>query len=219
MRKLALVLGGVVAVGSLFALNGVAQATVVFTPGNNPQPDEENVIFETSQTGTTITGDTNQSNTQVRFTSTESLSTHGNGQASLVATDGNPITGTVTFTVPGHTFDDYIFDPMHGTGTATVTAVATDGTFTDSISLGNGQNFLTITTTGGETISSVAISAPGGFATYDQPRVSGLAAVPAPLIGHGLPVLLAVGGLFFGAKLLERSKTRRSLGTDIPHAA
>jgi hypothetical protein len=31
-------------------------------------------------------------------------------------------------------------------------------------------------------------------------------AVPAPLIGRGLPVLLAVGGLLFGAKLLERRK-------------
>jgi len=34
-------------------------------------------------------------------------------------------------------------------------------------------------------------------------------AVPAPLIGHGLPVLLAVGGLLFGAKLWERGKGRR----------
>jgi hypothetical protein len=34
-------------------------------------------------------------------------------------------------------------------------------------------------------------------------------AVPAPVIGRGLPVLLAVGGLLFGAKLLERGKRRR----------
>lgn len=37
----------------------------------------------------------------------------------------------------------------------------------------------------------------------------GPAAVPAPLIDRGLPVLLAVGGLLFGAKLLERCKRRR----------
>jgi hypothetical protein len=37
----------------------------------------------------------------------------------------------------------------------------------------------------------------------------GPAAVPAPLIGHGLPVLLAVGGLLFGAKLLKRGRRRR----------
>jgi hypothetical protein len=40
--------------------------------------------------------------------------------------------------------------------------------------------------------------------------------VPAPLIGHGLPVILAVGGILFSAKLFERSKKRRSLGT-LPH--
>jgi hypothetical protein len=40
--------------------------------------------------------------------------------------------------------------------------------------------------------------------------VSGANIVPAPLIGRGLPVLLAVGGVLFGAKLLERSRRRRS---------
>lgn len=42
--------------------------------------------------------------------------------------------------------------------------------------------------------------------------------VPAPAIGHGLPVLLAVGGLLFGAKLLERSKKQGALGTAVPNA-
>jgi hypothetical protein len=36
-----------------------------------------------------------------------------------------------------------------------------------------------------------------------------IGAVPAPLIGRGPPVLLAVGGLLFGAKLLERGKRHR----------
>jgi hypothetical protein len=34
--------------------------------------------------------------------------------------------------------------------------------------------------------------------------------VPAPLIGHGLLVLLAVGGVLFGGKFLESLKTRHS---------
>jgi hypothetical protein len=42
---------------------------------------------------------------------------------------------------------------------------------------------------------------------------------PAPPIGQGLPVVLAVGGLLLGFKLWERSQKHRSLGTVIPHAA
>jgi hypothetical protein len=43
-----------------------------------------------------------------------------------------------------------------------------------------------------------------------QLDVATTAAVPAPLIGRGLPVLLALAGLLFCAELLERNK-RRSL--------
>jgi hypothetical protein len=39
--------------------------------------------------------------------------------------------------------------------------------------------------------------------------VNGATPVPAPLIGHGLRVLLAVGGVLFGSKLWERSKRHR----------
>lgn len=44
-------------------------------------------------------------------------------------------------------------------------------------------------------------------------------AVPAPPIGRGLPIVLAVGGLLFGLKLWERNQNRRSLGTALPDAA
>jgi hypothetical protein len=40
-----------------------------------------------------------------------------------------------------------------------------------------------------------------------------LSAVPAPAIGHGLLVLLAVAGVLFGGKLLEHGKRRSSLET------
>jgi hypothetical protein len=54
----------------------------------------------------------------------------------------------------------------------------------------------------------------GSFNTHDH-----LSTVPAPVIGRGFPVLLAVGGILFGAKLLERSKKRRSLGNAVLNAA
>jgi hypothetical protein len=46
-----------------------------------------------------------------------------------------------------------------------------------------------------------------------------IAAVPAPLIGGGLPAVLAVCGGLFGFKLWERSKKRRALGIATPLAA
>ncbi len=46
----------------------------------------------------------------------------------------------------------------------------------------------------------------------------GVVGVPAPVIGRGLPVL-AVDGLFFGAKLLQRSKKHGPLGTVVAQAA
>jgi hypothetical protein len=49
---------------------------------------------------------------------------------------------------------------------------------------------------------------------FDQPTP----AVPAPLIGHGLPVLLAVGMTLFGASLLGRARRRRLSGNAVPHA-
>lgn len=38
---------------------------------------------------------------------------------------------------------------------------------------------------------------------------SAFSAVPAPVIGHGLVVVLAVGGVFFGGRLLERLNKHR----------
>jgi hypothetical protein len=68
--------------------------------------------------------------------------------------------------------------------------------------------------TSSTTISNVQFC----FGTSPDTSLPGVPA-PAPAIAHGLPVLLAVGGLLFGAKLLERGNKHRSLGTTTPHAA
>jgi PEP-CTERM motif len=196
-----------------------AQATVVFTEGNNPQPDEENVQFETDQTGMTITGATNQSNTPVQFTSTQVLTTGGIGQAFLRATVVNgPITGEVTFSVPGFAFKDYIFDPTvtgpnaEG-GPARITAVSNDGEFTQNIQLDNGNNFWTLTTSPDEVIFSVTLTPLGNtdYATYRQPRVSGICilgeedCVPVTTVPE--PASLAIlGSALLGFGLLRRRK-------------
>ena len=53
----------------------------------------------------------------------------------------------------------------------------------------------------------------GSGATADSFTLNiGAVAVPSPSIGRGLPVLLAVGGILFGAKLLERKSHRLQFG-------
>ena len=36
--------------------SGVAQATAIFSFGNNPQPGEENILLNKGETGSTVTG-------------------------------------------------------------------------------------------------------------------------------------------------------------------
>jgi len=181
----------------------VSQAGIVFQLGNNPQPDEENVLFTNNQSATTVFGLTNTTNSTVQFSSTtDTLVTTSAGQAKVSALDG--AVNNISVTTPGKVFNDIIFNPFQGSGTATVTVVANEPgggqqTFTFSYTLGNGQNFLTIFATGGETIESATIDAPGGFTDLRQPRISGVSvtAVPEPasmiLFGIGAAGLVGYG--------------------------
>jgi hypothetical protein len=168
----------------------------VFTLGNHPQPNEENVLFTTNQTGTTVFGFTNQSNTQTQFSSTtDTLVVTSNGQAKVTAMDG--LVNDITFSVPGHTFLDFILNPFKpaNDNDLLITVTMSDGTMFNFGPYGstNGNNFLTITTINNEAIASVTIDSAGGFQDLRQPRVSsisGVVVVPEPaslfLLGSGI---------------------------------
>ena len=104
----------------------------------------------------------------------------------------------VTFEA-GQVFDDIMtFQPGELTGTFATLEGGGNGM---SVDLGNGLTLEAIYDNAGGDISLEVVKT---------------VPVPAPLIGGGVPVFLAVSGMLFGAKLLERSKKRRSLGAT-PH--
>src|SRR5437016_14341739 len=88
-------------------------ANVVFTLGNNPQPNEQNVQFSSGQTDTTITGMTNQTGDIVNFSSTtDTLVVASSGQANVSAQDG--LVNNVSIMLPGRTYQGLIINPFSG---------------------------------------------------------------------------------------------------------
>jgi hypothetical protein len=172
--------------------------SVTFTLGNNPQPNEENILLSSGATGTTVFGLTNQTQLQVSFSSNiDVLSEPSSGQARVEAVDG--LVNNLTIAIPGGMFQDIILNPFSGTGTATVSVLTTGGqTFTFSYELGNGENFLTIVADPGTSIFSVTINAASGFTDLRQPRISGAAATvpePASMLLLGLGLLGTASGI------------------------
>ena len=183
---------------AVFSVTTARADSVTFTIGNNPQSNEENVLLNSGATGTTVFGLTNQTNLQVRFTSsTDTLVEPSSGQARVEALDG--LVNNIIIDIPNGTFEDLIVNPFFGSGTATVTVTTANAeTFTFSYTLSNGQNFLTIVADPGTRIASVTVNAPGGFTDLRQPRISGAEAnVPEPasllLLGGGLLGLAGAG--------------------------
>lgn len=175
----------------------MAHASVTFLPGNNPQPGEINILFGAPETGTTINGAAGGIN--VAFSSAvDTLFQKAQGQAEIFNTSNPPPANLTDLTVtPAELFTDFIVDLNKANGsTLTINVTASDGTFIDNFTGGNGSNFITILASGGETMTSINFSSPDtGWEQFKQPRISGLAGAVIPETSTWVMIALGFAGL------------------------
>ena len=167
----------------------------------------ENVLFNNNEVGNPITGETNQTNTLIDFTSTtDTLLTQGSGQSELRAQDG--FIDEVTFYAQDPTigFDHVVFN-VDAAADSTIFISAIDNfavlfDFGAFIADGSGQNFFTIGSDDLQFMTSVTILGDGitALTELQQVRVSpGTLPIP-PDPGGEIPLPAAVW--FFGSGLV-----------------
>jgi len=168
--------GVAAALFAAFVVAGTAQATLVFEAKNDPQADEENILLNNNDVGTTLTGTLNQSGALFNIIGNETLKSQANGQATVSAQDGSFTYLKIEPVTNGTTFQDVILDIfLAGTGqqsgNVTFTAfLAGGGSVTSgSLSLNQGSNFFTIIASGGQSLVGLELNE-GGDDAIDQVR-------------------------------------------------
>lgn len=221
MRKLALL-----AAASFAAMATPAAATITWST-NQALGQGQTVQLENNQVvapGDTLVGFTNQTNTEIDFTSTQSISTQAAGQALIFGT--STLLNNLSFSFA----DDllaatYLEFNLHyqggGPGGGTATGVTLTGVDQDGInwnqffSLGNGENFFSALASDGEVITGVTFTtAAGGVTDFRQLRidVSDQNGTPLPEPGTWAMMLLGFGA---AGVSMRRSRRNKALLTQI----
>ena len=159
----------VIGVGSAYAFT--------VTPGNNPEPDEENLLLNTGQTGLVVQGTTNQSGAVVNLSGVEELTLPSNGQARVEATDGGFRVLGISTEFGIANFGDLILNiKLNGEGQASgsvffVGTTLSGTTASGSFALGNGENFFTLLANPGDPFVSVLLVESGENDIHDVRQI------------------------------------------------
>lgn len=150
----------------------------------------QNVLTPGAATGTTVSGFTNQSNSQVNVTSLTAAQLSvaaANGQAVFTGAGGGAIgTGGFFISLPVGTFTALAFnlDNVQGqTGGVTISTLEPNAQVTNTqYALGNGSNFFGVLAVNGQSISRVTVGSGVAIQDLAQVRIGGVgvSAVPEP---------------------------------------
>jgi hypothetical protein len=169
---------------------GTCTGNVTVTIGT-PQP-QETQIFLPGGDGTTFVGNVGANNgpALVNFSTGTTVVSAAQGSATFTANPNNSTFPSLVVSVPsGFDFTDLTFSTLGNT--SLVINASNGGVFTIN-NLGSGLNQFLIAATGGTEFTSLTLSTlGGGFSQIKDVQISGLAPVPAPIVGAGLPGLVA----------------------------
>lgn len=182
-----------------------ASAAITVSPTAGFVQPAENVLADTSQSGNTVIGTTNQTNTAVSVQSNEVITTtSSNGQSRFVAADGSALDQATIFLTGGGTFTSAEFNLFNAASDTSSVTIFVNG-IAQTFNIANGQNFFGFTATGGDVIRSIAFDTNGsGVADLRQVRIGGVAAaVPEP--GTWALMLLGFGAV--GVSMRRRRST------------
>jgi hypothetical protein len=192
---------------ALCAGPATAGVTIFSAPPYPPNPPE-NVLLNTDEVGSVITGMTNQTHTTVVFTGHENLLTPPQGQAWIEASDGafNYLDIALADLLLGFTSIEFNIDAMNS-GPATIHFFDNHGNmYGGSYDLGGaGSNFFTALGTGGDFMTHATISSATPIQQVGQVRLGGIQALVSSAVPEPATWLTMILG-FFGLGALMRRR-------------
>jgi len=189
----------------LSAAPALADITVISSPPF-PQNPPENVLLTATAPGSPLLGQTNQTHTQVLFTSTtDVLSSPPQGQAFLASTDGSLQNLNISLTDPNLGFTSFEFN-VDAASSQQITLLFTDqfgqtqaanGQPTTFTVGGSGSNFFNALATNGEVITNVSLTG-ANLTDIGQVRLGGVVSFqggPIPEPATWAMMIFGFGGI------------------------